>query len=302
MAKNKRKISASQRDKLNIERAKILKKAGIISKRANLHSGAYISRGVLKKVRAYENLANLNYKAYTAPKSVVKAAQERGYQTIGGTKIVGPKTAQFRKRIATGVVAGLKPVKGGYMEEVILPHTVFDIRSLTEQLEQGIDSLKLQNEYFAIKYKGNESYRAFPTTRLLLEHLRHYNGFQLAATMKPEELQEEFDALTIFRLHRNDETRLLRNVRQRKEDRKRERMEAIARGEYVGTPVRRKTISRAEKAERMHPAMAKTYLARMARSDAKKRAKIEADPVKLQAYREAAKKRAKASRERKKGK
>ncbi len=294
MAKSKRKISSTQRDKYYIDRAKYLKKAGIISKRADLHSGRFISAGVLKKVREYEASAHLGYKAYAAPKSVVKAAKERGFVTVGGTKIVGPATPTFRRRIETGELTGVRPIKGGMMEEVVMPHTVYDMRSLVEQLKEGIDTLKLPNEQFAIKYKGYESYRAFMNTQQLLDYLQHYRGFEQASSLKPEEMAEEFQNLSILRIHPADVRRLIRGPQRRKEDWKRDRMERIARGEYVGTKPR-KSKSRMEKAAAMHPMNAKRYLEKMAAKDAAKRASMsDAD---RSAYRERAKLRARKSRE-----
>jgi hypothetical protein len=299
VAKNKAKISQAQRDKYNIYVAKTLKKAGIISKQAKLHSGAYISRSVLKKVREYEAQAKLGYKAYSAPKAVVKAAKERGFQTVGG-KIIGPPSATFRNRLKRGDVTGIKPVKGGFMEEVVLPHTVYDMRSLVEQLKEGIDTLKLPNEQFAIKYKGFESYRAFMNTQQLLDYLQHYRGFEQSSSLKPEELQEEFDALTILRLHPADVRQLIRGPQRRKEDWKKARMEKIARGEYIGTPVRRRGKSRLEKAYNMPQAMGEAYLKRMAAKDREKRMNM--SPEKMAEYRAKARKRSQASRDRKKGK
>lgn len=294
MAKSKRKISSTQRDKYWINRAKELKKAGIISARANLHSGRYISAGVLKKAREYEASAHLGYKAYSAPKAIVKAARERGFITVGGTKIVGPKTPTFAKRVSSGELTGVRPIKGGMMEEVVMPHTVYDMRSLVEQLKEGIDTLKLPSEQFAIKYKGYESYRAFMNTQQLLDYLQHYRGFEQASSLKPEEMAEEFQNLSILRIHPADVERLIRSPMQRKEDRKIDRMERIARGEYVGTKTR-KSKSRLEKAALMRPWQAERYLAKMAAKDKAKREKMsDADRA---AYKERARMRAKKSRD-----
>lgn len=302
MAKNKRKISSAQRDKSNIERAKILKKAGIISKQAKLHAGKFISHGVLRKVREYEHSADLGYKTVKVSREMAKAAKERGFQVVGGNKIIGPATTNFKKRLKSGQLTGVRPVKGGMMEEVILPHTVYDLRTLAIQLEQGIDTLKLPSERFAFKYHGNESYRSFMNTKQLLEYLRHYKGvFNAEDHMKPEELQEEFDALTVFRLHPNDEQRLIRGPRRRREDRKQEKMEAIAKGEYVGTVRRHKRMTRAEKLARMNPDAAERLRVRFRKKEKQKVERLKQDPDALAKYRERAKARAKLSRQRKKG-
>jgi hypothetical protein len=301
VAKTKAKRSAAQRDKNNIAIAVQLKKAGILSKQAKLHSGAYISKDVLRKVRAYQHQAALGYKAYEAPKAVVRAAKERGYQTIGGTKIIGPKSDTFRKRLAKGEVTGIKPVRGGFMEEVTLPHDVYDMRTLIERLDGGIDSLKLPEEQFAFKYHGAESYRAFLDTRQMLDYLRHYKGaFDFNPSMKPEDLQEEFDNFTIFRLHPNAVDLNIRGARKRREDKKAKRMAEVKAGTYVaqGRARFRKPLS--EKLAEMPAARANRIRAKMAKESQEKRAALVADPAKLADYRAKAKARSAKSRNSKK--
>lgn len=280
MAKNKRRISATQRDKAVIDVAKKLKKAGILSKKANLHSGRYVSRGVLKKVIEKQHLAHLNYQAVKVSKDLARQAKERGFEVVAGNKIVGPRDGAFKKRLLSGELTGVKPIKGGYMEEVVLPHTVWDMRSLVNQLETGIDSLKLDNEYFAFKFYGHESYRAFMDTQDMLKYLRGYKTlFDPNGALKPEELTEEFQNLVIFRLHRNDVRRLIPTPDWRKKNRKPDR---------TGRSSGRKTLS--ERLENMHPNRAAKIRADRA---AKQKAKRDAmTPAERDAYKIAARKRA----------
>jgi hypothetical protein len=299
VSKSKRRISSTQRDKIAIARAKALKAAGILSKQTKLHGGRYISRGVLNKVRQYEATADLGYKAYPVSKEIAKAAKERGFQVVAGTRVIGPKSSTFKKRLAEGQLTGVRPVKGGMMEEVILPHTIYDMRSLVEQLrDTGIDTLKLPGEQFAFKYHGAESYRAFMNSQQLLDYLQHYKSFRDVASAKPEDLQEEFDAFTVFRLHPNDVSKNLRGVTQRKADKKRRMKEAVERGEYLGQPRRGKTY--AEKMEALHPLRANNLRKKSAARALAKRQEIMADPVKYAEYKAKAAARSKASRERKK--
>jgi hypothetical protein len=299
VSKSKRKISRSQRDKYNISVAKKLKEAGIISKKANLHSGRFISRGVLAKVKEYEAAANLGYKAVQVSKETAKAAKERGFQVVAGNKIIGPATPVFKKRLKEGTLTGVRPVKGGMMEEVVLPHNVMDMQSLVKQLEDGIDTLKMPNEQFAFTYHGSESYRAFPSTKELLEYMRHYRGiFDANGSMRAEDLQEEFAGFRIFRLHPSTINRNIPGPKARRERAKRQRMEAIARGEYVAPKRQRKSY--AEKLEEMHPGRAKKYRERKAAKDRAKREALMADPKAYAEYKEKAKARAKKSRERNK--
>lgn len=300
VAKNKRKASAAQRDKTNILIAKKLKEAGIISKQAKLHSGRYISKEVLRKVREYEASARLGYRAVPVTKEIAKAAKERGFQVVAGNKIIGPNSPTFRNRLKSGIITGVRPVKGGMMEEVILPHSIMDMAGLVEQLENGIDTLKLPEEQFAFRFYGNESYRAFMDTKDLLQYLRTYKGiFDLTGSVKPEDLQEQFQNFTIFRLHPAAIELNIRGTRQRRIDRQKERMEKIKRGEYV---TRRTGKTRAEKLAAMHPNRAAKYLEKSAARDRARREKLAADPAALAEYRAKAKARAKKSRDTKKAK
>lgn len=209
-----------------------LKKEGILSKQAKMHGGKYISKEVLAKVKKYQAAARLNYTTVKVDKKTAKAAKERGYQVVQGNRIIGPKTPKFRNRLKSGVITGVKPVKGGYMEEVTLPHTIYDMQSLIAS--DGIDTLKLDNEYFAFKYKGAESYRAFQNTQLMIDYILGYKSVAAALnTQKPEDLQEEFSNFTVFRLHPDDVGRVIPNMKQRRKNASERRAKAIREGKYV---------------------------------------------------------------------
>ena len=290
MAKSKAKPSAAQRDRNVIETAKILKQKGLISKQANLHSGRYVSRGILAKVKQLQHIAALDYIGVKADKKTLKAAIERGYQ-VANNRIIGPKQTSFRNRIKSGELTGIKPVKGGFMEEVILPYSVMDMYGLVEQLESGIDTFKLPGEQFAFKFHGNESYRAFRDSADLLEYLKHYKSiFAPNGSLKTEDLQEEFDALTIFRLHPAD---INFNIRG-KEQRNRQRKAAKMRGEGR-TNERRPRLTLGQKLELMDEKKAARIRKKMADTSAKRRAEMLSNPVKAQEYKDKAKARARAS-------
>ncbi len=280
MAKSKRKISAAQRDKSVLETAKILKAKGLISKTAKLHSGRYVSRGVLAKVKELQHIAALDYIGVKANKDIIKAAKERGYMIANG-RVIGPKATSFRNRITKGELTGIKPVKGGFMEEVILPHTVFDMQSLINQLETGIDTLKMPGEQFAFKFFGNESLRGLRDSDDLLNYLKHYKSiFTSGGSLKTEDLQGEFDAFVIFRLHPNDNY-LIPTKAQRE-----------AKKKVEGRPKYRGGRTMAEKLDAMHPDRAARIRKRQATRQAAKRAELANNPAKAQEYKDKAKARA----------
>ena len=297
MAKSKRKPSAAQRNKEVIEAAKVLKKAGILSAKANLHSGRYVSRGVLAKVKQYQHAAALDYATVKVSKKVYKEAKERGYQVVGGNRIIGPKDTAFKKRIAEGKITGVKPVRGGMMEEVIMPHGVMDMYSLVEQLEGGIDDLKMPGEQFAFKFYGFESYRAFRDSDDLLDYLRHYKSiFTPSGSLKAEDLQDEFDALTIFRLHPSDVDLNIRGPARRKADKRRARAEGIR--TQQDRRYRKRTM--AEKLDAMEPARAARIRKKLSARQTEKWEAIKRDPKKYEAAKAAARERAKKSYEKRK--
>lgn len=205
MAKHRRKPSASQRSKFTIDVAKYLKQAGIISKKANLHSGRYVSRGVLAKVRKHITSARLGYRAVKVPVKVAQAAKERGFQTIGGNKIIGPNEPRFRNRLKKGLLTGVVPVKGGMIEEVDLPHSIMDMQTLVETLGNGISDLKMPNEQFAFRYYGHHSLGVFRDSQHLLSRLQeYYSIFSQSGELRSQDMTEEFQNLVILRVHRED--------------------------------------------------------------------------------------------------
>lgn len=316
MAKRSRTASQAQRDRSNKETAIQLKKAGILSKQAKLNR-SYISKEVLAKVRQYQYSANLDYKAHTVTKEVARAAKERGYQVVGGNKIIGPKSRQFANRLAKGELTGVRPVKGGMMEEVILPHTVFDMQSLVNQLGEGIDSLKDKDEWFAFKYKGGTSMRIFRDTQDLLDHLTHYQSSTHEVSqlelfrsnqlgrIDPELAQEVFDNFSIFRLHPADQKL---NIPSRSE-RERRRLARIAQMKAEGRWKNKNYYkSRAQRLAVMEEHYVQTgriepldrLKAKFARQDKKKYEKLKADPVKWENYKAKKSASAKARRARNK--
>lgn len=297
MAKSKRKISASQRDKNKIKIAKYLKKVGILSDRVNLHSGAYISKSVLTKVNKLQHFEYLDYKAVKVSKATAQAAKERGFEVVRGNRIIGPSNGEFTRRLKSGKLTGVKPVRGGLMEQVILPYGIDDVPSVIEQLRGGIDSFKLPDEQFAFMLNGNESFRAFPDTQSMIDYLQRYNVSGVSLTSKPEDLTDTFDKLTIFRLHPYDVDQNIRGPRRRRLDRQREKIAAIERGEYVGKPRKKR-----DKRRNMGGiALARYYAKEAARAVAKREA-IKANPAKYEQSKAKAKARAQLSRDKRKGK
>lgn len=274
--------------------AKILKEKGVLSKQTKLHGGKFISRGVLAKVREYESAARLGYKAQPVSKALAQRAKEHGFQVVQGNKIIGPATPEFRKRLKEAetnkTIPGVKPIKGGYMEELILPNSIYDIRTLTETLGvDGLDAMKLYDEQFAFKYKGHESYNAFPNSRMLLDKLLQYKPIR--ADLEGQSGEDEFANLVIFRLHRDDVPRVMLNPKEREKlnraRRKKSKRKHATLGERVKQAQANRDIILAERAKA---------------KEARKLENIRNDPKRYERYKAKRRETAKASYNRRKGK
>lgn len=286
MAKSRRKPSAAQQDKVAIEAAKILKKKGIISKQAKLHGGRFISRSVLAKSRELRHLAFTQmghapaYVAVKATKEQASRAREEGYQVVRGNRIVVPKEHDMIRRIRRGELAGLVPVKGGFKSEITLPLTADTSEDIMRYLQTGdLEKHKLEHEMFMFTFHGSTSRRAFNSTEQMRLYLEHY---------KQDELMK---ALKIFRLHPEDQIKLIdieRVSKERGNSRNRGRQDAR------GNPIKRTSQYR-QRMNRLSQTAPKKYEMLKAKERAKYAARMErlkANPAKHKKHLEASRARA----------
>lgn len=280
MAKSKRKVYSSQRDKFAIETAKILKKKGVLSKQTKLHGGKFISRGVLKKVQEFQHVATPNYRALKVPKEFAKRAKAEGYQVIGGNRVVVPAEHDFVKRVRSGIVSGVKPVKGGHMSEISIPFTVDNVEELLHKLQySSLDDLKLDHEQFAFSFQGNMSYRAFITTEEMRKYLEHYKQ------------DEKIRAVKLYRLHPSDVSHFIKGPTYR---------ESVKRNRPRTQQDRRSTGRRSyseymARLEQVAPAKAKRVREKAAAKSVAQREALARNPVKAAEYKAKAKERARKS-------
>lgn len=282
MAKNKRRISVSQRDKLAIETAKILKKKGVLSKQTKLHGGKFISRGVLKKVQEFQHVARSEYRALKVSKDIARAAKAEGYQVVGGNRVVVPAEHDFIKRVKKGMVSGIRPVKGGFMSEVTIPFTADNVQELTHKLQyESLDDLKLPHEQFAFSFHGNMSYRAFLDTEQMRKYLEHYKQ------------DEAIRAVKVFRLHPSDVQTFIQGPSKRKKFRTSQDRRASGRKTYA---------ERMERLEQISPQRAEKVREAARQKSARRREALANDPAKREAYLAKARDRARKSYQNRKGK
>lgn len=230
MAKSKAKVSSTQRNKVAIETAKLLKKKGVLSKNTKLHGGKYISRAVLKKVQEFQHVAKPSYKALKVTKAIAQRAKAEGYQVVQGNRVIIPANHEFEKRVKRGDISGIRPVRGGFMSEVVIPFNPDNSASLLNWLEHGnLDDLKLEDEMFAFSFHENMSYRAFYDAATMRKYLEHYKQ------------DEMIKALRLFRLHPEDQRKFILGRTERERIKK-------AKGKHVSD---RRESGRSRYAERM---------------------------------------------------
>lgn len=228
MAKKRKRISPSQRDKGAIEAAKLAKKRGLLSKQTKLHSGKYISARVLKRVRELAPQLASGYVGIKVPRKQYVAAKEAGYLVSNG-RIIGPSKATpegrvFQKRIAKGDLAGVKPLAQGHMESVIIPYDVMDVIQFTKDAiadPSKMDQLKMSDELFAFKFYGSESYEVFLGIRDLAKYFFKYRSIQDAASEeRVDTLEDMLENFQVFRITPYNVRQHIRPPEQRKADKK----------------------------------------------------------------------------------
>jgi len=277
MSKGKRKPSASQRDKLAIATAKILKKKGVISKQTKLHGGRFISRGTLKKVQELQHAARSDYRAVKVSKDIARRAKAEGYQVVLGNKVIVPAEHEFIKRVKAGMITGIKPVKGGFMSEITIPFTAENIEELTHKLQyENLDDLKLEHEQFAFSINGNMSYRAFMSTAQMRKYFEHYKQDLLMTSVK------------LFRLHPSDTTTFIKGPGYRAKQRKANAQTVQDRR----SGIKSRYAARMEKLEKVNPKKAERIRRENREKASKQREKLMSDPVKFADYKERSRKRA----------
>jgi hypothetical protein len=287
MSKRNRKPSASQRDKLAIATAKILKRKGVLSKQTKLHGGRFISRGTLKKVQELQHAARSDYRAVKVTKDIARKAKAEGYQVVQGNRLIVPSDHEFIKRIKRGEIVGIKPVKGGFMSEVTIPFEADTVEAFIHRLQyESLDGLKLDHEQFAFSFHGNMSYRAFITSDSMRKYLEHYKQ------------DDQIKALKIFRLLPSDVTHFIKGIEYRKKQRRANAQTVQDRR----SKWKSNYAARMEKLERVNPQRAAKIRKENAEKAARQREKLMKDPAKFAAYKEKSRKRALEYYHRNKGK
>lgn len=206
-----------------IQQARIAKKRGLISKQTKLHGGKFLSNKVLNKIIDIDPLIEAGYVGHKAPRKTVQEARKKGYK-VQGNLIVGPSAAKpegrrFKKALAEGKIAGVKPVSAGHMEIVEMPYGITDLRDMIAKYHTNpelLDDLKTEDEMFLFKIYGNESYLPFIDTKSMLDYFLKYRSiFDAAGDIRVALLEDTFEAFQVFRFNPQDTYRFIRSGRER---------------------------------------------------------------------------------------
>ena len=286
----KRKPSGLQLDKSVIATVKKLKARGILSKATKLHGGRYVSRRVVKKAFQFQHAASLNYKAIPVSKALAQKAKDEGFTVVRGNYIVSPSNRAWQKRIKSGDIAGVRPIKGGYIEAIVLPHSIFDIRTLYNRLATGeLDGLKLVGEEFAFAFFEHFSYRTFKSTPELLKYLTFYKSiFDAAQDLRADTMGETFRNLQLFRVNSN-------SISEYNLDGKFRAKRTAERQKTYQDRRNQNESYHFKRLNKMHPDRAMREIKRMNAKAAIYRETLKADPAKMAEYNAKGRKRAKAS-------
>lgn len=228
MPKSKRSVPARQRNKDYIAAAKNLKAKGLLGPKTNLHSGKYISKYAAQQVERFREVANANYTTVKVSKKQAEEAKSRGFITKSNFLVIPKEKAKEVKRAVKektfASAIGVRPLPGGTIDVVQLPHDIMDMRKLVEALgEGGLNDLKQPDELFTFRYRGSGqhglAYRVFRNTQQLLQYLFHYNSiFNADGSINTEFEDENFDGFELLRIREQD-VGLIRPKSERKRSR-----------------------------------------------------------------------------------
>jgi hypothetical protein len=299
VAKSRRKATGLQRNKEILALARIGKRKGFLSKRTKLHGGRFVSRRVANKLDRLTASIESNYTTVKVPRKQAALAKLQGFEIIAGNRIVVPPDRRFINRVKRGMISGVIPIKGGHIEAVVLPFDAYDMRDFIEKLRDNpklIDDLKLPTEAFAFRLYGNMSYQAVGNVDQLLKYMQHYRSiFDAAGDLREENLDEIYQNFQLFRIQPADIRRYSMN--------RTDRIKAgliNPKGNKRAPTDGRRSQTRQEILQRMHPARLQRLLARQSAKTREYREKLKRNPIAYAKVKERARERAKASRDRKK--
>lgn len=232
MPKSNRKVPARQRSPEYIAGAKRLKSIGLLGPKTNLHSGKRISKYAAQQVEKYAEIIAGNYSSVKLPKAQIAEAKAKGFVTKANRVIVPKEKVRTVKK--SGVASmGVRPIPGGVMEVVTLPHDIMDMRRLANVLgEGGLNDMKQPDELFAFRFKGEGihgvSYQPFLNTQSLLNYLYRYQSiFDQDGSLNEDYEDENFDGFELLKLRRQDVGKFIKPKREREEQARKSRKRNI---------------------------------------------------------------------------
>lgn len=275
----------------------ILKKKGILQ--AKLYDARSVkpSRYLKQQIKQFGKLLSGESASVKISKSKTNYYLEKGYQVKNG-------------RVIVPVIKGEKlyPTHGGFVSKIIGAGgsiTKIDKMFNREDVSKWIDDLKnarlklKDDEVLAFQFFGNNSHRAFEdlndktAAQAMAEYIENYPAFDYAEDDDPEGQQEFIDNVTVFRIKRDENGKVNRPPKN-----------AFAKAvsdEQARINSQRNHERYLRRLNAMTPAEEDKFLARKAETEKKRRAQMRATSGDAtQAYRDAAKARAKKSRENKK--
>jgi hypothetical protein len=259
----------------------VLKKQGLVSDKIDARKAVASQKDRGKRldtlVKKYDDIVSGKIQAVKVPAKDLRTLRSQGFETASGRVLV-PKTKTEVAKFVKGEIQ-IEAVSG--QQRVILPVEYHNLPQYLRELRKNsklIDRMKRNNEYFGIRYRGGQRANFYGSIELLVDALEQYSFIEKLP--KASVQSEIFANLEIMRISPRGATSIEREV----ETRKNPQSKLYARKHN------KKTVAKLKR----NPARYARYKDRRAQTEKERRDNMSAREK--TAYRAAARKRAKKSR------
>jgi hypothetical protein len=307
MARNKYNVKGTPKQDLTAARAELkqfrhdvalLKRKGLLNKKYDARSvnpTKYL-KGVIKE---FGNVLRGEAQPVKVNKQNKKYYSDNGYKTKGNRVIV--PVQKNEKAYATKTGIRIKATgQGGSITKIDVKLDRKNINEWATQLKNVGIKLK-DDEVLTFQFFGNNSHAAFENLHrktaweAMAEYIQNYPAFEQTEDKDPDKQQEFIDNVTIFKIRRNNDGKI---IRPQTNYLAKERTEEMRRRDSIRNQERRNRFL-----NNMSPEQEARYHAERAKLERERRALMKTrNPDEITRYREQAKIRAEKSRQNKKAK
>ena len=204
-----RQVARAAADKEIRAATKRLKARGLIFPKKSLRNKK-VTRYERERVEQLKAVLTGEAKVLRAkPKTVKAYAGVHGVRTTGKGFLVVNNEPGTVHTIRKGMISGAQPIGGGYtIERLTLPLRTDDGNAVEKFIHSAdLDKLKSPDEWFAFRYAGYASLQTMPNKRAVLDYLRRY-----------QEDNKQLQSIVLYRVNKPGEWEAL----QKREEAERE--------------------------------------------------------------------------------